>query len=99
MRPQAHGIDFPAALILQPGLDHILREHITLGEKLVIVLKGVERPFERARHGGYFAQFRWTQRVDILVQRLAWIKTVLDAIEPSHKHGRKGEVGIAGWIR
>jgi len=46
MWPQAHGIDFLAAFILEPGLDHILREHIAFGEKLVIVLQGSECPFE-----------------------------------------------------
>ena len=46
MRPQAHRIDFLATLILQPGLNHILREHIPLGEKRVVVLQGVERSLE-----------------------------------------------------
>src|SRR5437870_6161847 len=44
--PQAHRIDFLATLILEPGLNHILREHIALGEKLVVVLQRVERPLE-----------------------------------------------------
>src|SRR6266545_2537703 len=50
MRPQAHRIDFLATLILKPGLDHIVREHIALSEKLVVVFQRVERPFECAGH-------------------------------------------------
>ena len=46
MWPQAHGIDFLAAFILQPGLDDILGEHIAFGEKLVIALQSGERPVE-----------------------------------------------------
>src|SRR5260370_12157269 len=36
--------------------------------------------------------------VDVLVEWLSGINLVLDAVEARHHHGRKSQIGIAGWI-
>ena len=50
MRPQTYRIDFLGALVVEPGFEHILRKHITLGKELVVVFQRLERAFQRARY-------------------------------------------------
>ncbi len=48
---------------------------------------------------GIFGQFLGRQVVDVLVQRLARVDLVLDAVEARHQHGGEGEVAVAGRVR
>ena len=43
MRSQPHCVDFFAALIADPGIDQILREHPTLQEEVVILFQIIQR--------------------------------------------------------
>ncbi len=38
MRPKAHRVDFLGPLVADPGFDQILRKHLTLEEKLLVLL-------------------------------------------------------------
>jgi hypothetical protein len=49
---QAHGVDLVLALVADPGLDEVAGKHVTLEEKLVVGLEGVEGLGERARDVG-----------------------------------------------
>src|SRR5256886_13667451 len=49
MRPQRHGIDFLGALVREPGLDQVGREHSTLEQEGVVSLEGANDPVREAR--------------------------------------------------
>src|SRR2546430_10855941 len=49
MRPQRHGIDFLGALVREPGLDQVGREHSTLEQEGVVGLEGRQRLVQGAR--------------------------------------------------
>src|SRR5919106_242859 len=53
---QADGIDLLLALVLDPGLDQVLGEHVALEQELVVLLKGVEGVAERGGDGWGFRQ-------------------------------------------
>ena len=42
MRAQAHGVQLFLPLVLEPGFDQVLREHVPLKKECVIGLEGVE---------------------------------------------------------
>ncbi len=49
MRSQPHGIDFILQFVVDPGRDHVLGEHVTLEQELVVFLQRLERRLERRR--------------------------------------------------
>ncbi len=59
--------------------------------------QAVQGLFQRPRRCGHACSSSG-QVVDVLVQRLARIDLVLDAVDRRHQHGREGEVRIAGRI-
>ncbi len=54
---------------------------------------------ELTRHLGDLRRLLRRQIVDVLVDGIARIDAVADAVETRHEHGREGEIGIAGGIR
>src|SRR5438876_9582750 len=83
MRPQPHDVDLVLALVVDPGADQLLAEHIALREERVIRLERVERLGERPRHlwdlvPGLFEQ--------VEVGGLARLVALLDPVEPGHQH-------------
>src|SRR3546814_15945408 len=53
-------------------------------EEIVVLLERDQRLAQRPRDGGYVDQFGGGQIVEILVDRLAGVDLVLDAVEPGH---------------
>ena len=49
VRAQLHGEDLLGALEVDPGLDQVGREHVALGEEVVVALEVVEYGVERGR--------------------------------------------------
>jgi hypothetical protein len=48
VRPHPHGVDLGRALVLDPGREHVLGEHVALEQEVVIRLELVERLVEAA---------------------------------------------------
>src|SRR5215470_6201974 len=71
MRPQAHGIRFVLALVVDVGFDQFRAEYIALQQEAVVVFQAVERFVERCRHRRHRLHLLRRQIVDVLVQRLA----------------------------
>ncbi len=59
----------------------------------------VQRLLQRAGRLGHLGQFLRFQIVNVLVERLARLHLVLDAVEHGHQHRREGQVGIARAVR
>src|ERR1700682_5382702 len=97
-RPQAHRVHLLLHLVLEPGVDHVLGEDVALEHELVVPLELVERLLERARHLGDVLQLLGGEAVDVLVQRIARIDAVLDAVQTRHQHRGEGEVRGAGRV-
>ena len=63
------------------------------------LLEALERLVQRAGQLGNVLQLLGRHAVDVLVERLARVDLVLDAVEAGHEHGREGEVAVAGRVR
>lgn len=48
MGAKANLVDLAGALVIEMGLDHVLREHVALQEELMVRLERTERLLERA---------------------------------------------------
>ena len=92
------GIAFLGALVVEPGLDDIAGEDVAFEQKVVVFLQGIERGFERSGTARDLGQLFGGKVVEILVERLARVDLVHDAIEARHQHRREGQVRIAGGI-
>src|SRR5258708_3508553 len=95
MGSHAHRLNFALAFVVEPAFDHSLREHITLEQKLVIVLQRIERFIERTRQTRHVFQLFRRQVIDVLVERRSGIDSVLDPIDSGHDHRGKSQVRIA----
>ena len=76
-------------------VDEVLGEHVALRQELVVGFERGERLPERARHGRDLGQFLGRQVVDVLVDRVARVDPILDAVEAGHEHRREREIRIA----
>src|SRR5262249_50829020 len=86
MRAQPSLTHFSVILVIDPGLYQVLGEYIALEQELVIVLEILQRCFQRSRHCWNLREFRRSQGVNILVERLTRIELALNTIEPGHQH-------------
>src|SRR3990172_11028506 len=99
MGPKADRIDLVLSLVLDPGVDGVLGEDIALQEELMVGLKGIKDLIKTARQGlDSLGLFR-LQLIEILVDRLARVDLLLDAVDPPHQHGAERQIGVAAWIR
>ena len=98
MRPQAQLVDLVLALVV---------EKVSITSAVNTSPLSRNRGPPRARRAPPRAsrastapcEFLRRQVVDVLVERLARVDLVLDAVEPGHQHGGEREVRIAGRIR
>src|SRR5437868_9512288 len=100
MRTQTDRVHFLLALVLDVGADQLFGEYITLEHEGMVFLQTVERFVECARHGWDLRQLLRPEIVDVLIERLAWINLVLDAVQAGHHHGGERHVRVAariGW--
>src|SRR5882672_9229630 len=79
VRPQADGVDLVLALVLDPALDEVGREDVTLEEPVVALLEVVEHDVERAGQLLDLLLLGRRQLVEVLVDRLARVDLVGDA--------------------
>src|SRR5215475_15593990 len=56
MRTETDRAHFLAHLVVDPGLDQVLGEHVALEQELVILPVVLERRFERRRHARHFGE-------------------------------------------
>ncbi len=99
MGSQTKCIHFLRPLVIDPHLNGVRGEYISLEEEAVVFFEVVERLVKRTRHGRHIGQFFRRHIVDVLVERFAWIDFVLDAVEARHQHGREREIGVAAQGR
>src|SRR2546426_7228388 len=99
MRAQPDRVHLVLALVLDPRLDDVGREHVALEEPVVGLLEVVEDDTEIAGQLLDLLRLCWRQLVEVLVDRLAWIDLVSDSVEARHEARREREVGVAGRVR
>src|SRR5262249_60145941 len=99
MRPHRNGINPFFPLVTEPSLDDILGEYIPAEQKRMICLECIECLLQRAGRGLHGLCFRRRQIVEVLVNRLTWINTLVYAVKAGHQHCRECQVSVAGWIR
>src|SRR6516162_6444448 len=71
MRAEADGIDFLAALVVDPGADDVASEDLALHQELVVALQVVDRLLQAARRLRHLGQLLRLHVVDVAVERLA----------------------------
>src|SRR5438874_4120545 len=98
-RPQPHRVQLLLHLGVDPRLDHVGGEHVALEQELVVPLQLPERLLQGSRHLRNVLQLLRREPVDVLVQRVARIDAVLDAVEASHEHGGERQVRVAARVR
>ena len=65
----------------------------------MILLQRLERPVQGVRHGRDVLQLLRRQLVEILIHRITWLDTVLDAIQTSHHRSGERQVRVTRWVR
>ena len=79
-------------------MGRVLGEDVAPKQPLVVLLQRVERFVEAARHLRHVLQLLGGQGVDVLVDRIARVDPVLDAVEPGHHHRAEREVRVAARV-
>src|SRR2546422_7711434 len=99
MRPHAHSVHFVLRLVANPEVHELFGKDAALEQKFVIGAQRAERVFERAGQRRHLRGFLFFEFVKVLVERLAGVDLVLDAVEARHHHGCKSKIGVARWVR
>src|SRR5450759_4423089 len=89
VRPKRNLVDLFLALVLDPGVDHVLGEHAAFEQERVVALKSVERLRQRARHLLDLGHLLAFELVDVLVEGLRRQDLVLDAVQARHEASRE----------
>src|SRR5262245_513742 len=89
VRTQPHRVDLVLALVVDPRLDHVGREDVALEQPVVALLEVVEHDLERARELLDLLGLGRRQLVEVLVDGLAWVDLVGDAVESRHQTRRE----------
>src|SRR5712691_3612509 len=95
MRAEPYGVHLVLALVLDPRLDHVRREDVALQQPIVGLLEVVEHDAEVAGELLDLLRLGGRQLVEVLVDRLARIDLVRDAVEPRHEARREGQIRVA----
>src|SRR5882762_2868982 len=98
MRPQRHGIDFLDALVGDPRLDQVGREHPALKQESVVRLERRERLVQGARRVLHMLALLGLEVVQVYIHRLRRLDLVLDAVQARHEQRRERQVRIARRI-
>src|SRR5271157_1343267 len=85
-RPQVHRGQLALALVGDPGFDNVLGEHVALEQEFVVSFQGVEHLAQRARGAFDLLGLFGLEVVQVLVDRIAGVDLVLDAIQAGHEH-------------
>src|SRR5262249_39057334 len=86
-RPEVDRGQLALALVGDPGLDHVRGEDVAPEQPGVVLLQGVEHLAERAGGALDLLGLLGLEVVQVLVDRLARVDLVLDAVEAGHQLG------------
>src|SRR5690349_6915539 len=81
------------------GLQHVLREYPAARQEFVILLELFKRLLERMTYLRYLRGDLRRQVVQVLVDWIARLDLVLDAVESRHHHRGEREIRVGGRIR
>src|SRR5207244_181751 len=98
MGAQPYGVHLVLALVLDPRLDHVRRKDVALQQPIVRLLEVIEHDAEVAGELLDLLRLGGRQLVEVLIDRLARIDLVGDAVEPRHQARREAQVRIAGRV-
>src|SRR5712664_833413 len=98
VRPKRHRVNLSLALVVDPGVDDVLRENAAFGQEGVILLQRVERLAKGAGHRLDLRLLLWLQLVDVLVDWLRRKDLVLDAIQAGHEARSEREVWVGSRV-
>src|SRR5262249_37769580 len=98
VRAQPDRIDLVLPLVLDPRLDEVGREHLALQQELVVLFEVVEHDVERAGKLLDLLLLRRGQLVEVLVDGLARIDLVRDAVQAGHHTRGERQIRIASRI-
>ena len=87
-----------STLAFNVGIQQVAGEDAACQEEVVIGFQSIQSFGERTGHCGHAGCFLGRQLVDVLVQRLAWIYAILDAVQPGHEHRREGEIRVCRGV-
>src|SRR2546421_12568815 len=76
------GLNLALALVSYPAINQLRREDIAFQEEGMIVFERLERFIQRTRKARHVLQSFGREIVDVLVERLARIDAVLNAVKP-----------------
>src|SRR5947209_19531245 len=99
VRAEPHRVHLVLALVLDPRLDDVRREHVALEEPVVRLLEVVQDDAEVAGQLLDLLRLRRLQLIQVLVDWLAGVDFVGDAVEAGHQARREGEIGVARVVR
>src|SRR6266508_1740449 len=98
LRAEPDLIQLPRALVLEPGVDHVLREHPALQHELVVGLEGVQHLLQRSGHLLHLRGLRRGQVVEVLVDRVRRLDLFLHPVEARQEHRAERQVRVAGGV-
>src|SRR6266581_3063694 len=98
MRPQRHRIHFLGALVSEPGVDQVLREHPALEQEGVVGLQRGQGLLQAARRVLDVLALRRLQLVQVHIHRLGRLDLVLHPVEAGHEQRRERQVRVARRI-
>src|SRR4029077_780047 len=81
VRAQPEGVHLVLALVVDPGRDDVRGEHVPLEQEGVVTLERLTRLVERAGRLRDVLRHLGRHGVDVLVERLARVDLVLDAVK------------------
>src|SRR3990172_6091444 len=99
VRPQPYGVYLHLTLELLPDVDHVRGEDAALEQEVVVLLQRAQRLLQGAGNRLQLRRLFRRKLVRVLVQRIARVDLVLDAVQAGHEHGGKGQVRVAGRVR
>ena len=86
MWTQAKGVDFDGGFVIDPRLDHVGGENVSLEKEGMILLQRRQRFGQRARGLRDFARFFRFEILNVNIKRLAGIELVLNSVDRRHEH-------------
>ena len=84
MRTQGHWRQLLFALVRDPGVDEVLREHAALQEEVVVCLKLAQHSVQGHWQLRDALRLLWRKLVQVLVHGLVRLDLVADAVKTGH---------------
>ena len=91
---QPQRLDLVGPLVLDPGLNEVRSEDVALGEEVVVLLQGLQRLVQAVGELVDVEVLLGCELVEVLVDGLARLDTVTDAVDARHEDGGEAQVGV-----